>query len=332
MRPQLIDNLGRRISYLRLAVTDRCNLHCRYCQSATSRLDARRKLLSYEELIRLTRILVAMGISKVRITGGEPFVRNGLLDLLRYLRALPGIQQLALTTNGTLAGPHLDVLRKISLDGLNISLDTLSPQRFLEITGKDHFAKVMAFIHDAPGIIKAGAPIKINTVVQDGVNTDELLELAQLAENLPAQVRFIELMPFNGAQGFEATDWGIDRLRGYFAKNLPRMTEVVMPEATTAQVFRVRGFRGTLGFIGGYSRSFCRQCNKIRITPQGMLKTCLYDDGVLDLKELLRSGVNDEVVESQIRQCLSHRQPNGFVAAALLHRGQQPCSMASIGG
>ncbi len=329
MRQPLVDNFGRKINYLRLAVTDRCNLNCRYCRPASSHFDTRRELLSYEELTRLTRLLAAMGISKVRLTGGEPFVRNGLIDLLRHLRSLPGIKQLALTTNGTLAGPHLDTLRQIGLDGLNISLDTLSPNRFAEITGHDLFGGVMDFIKAA---ISAGIPVKINAVVQDGINTDELIALARLAEKWPIQVRFIEPMPFNGDKGFQATEWAIVRLRDFFSRELPGLVEAVAPGATTAQVFRAPGFAGAIGFIGGYSRSFCKQCNKIRITPQGMLKTCLYDDGVLNLKELLRDGAADHEVEAMIRQCLGHRQPNGFAAAALHQGGRQACSMSSIGG
>lgn len=329
MSQPLVDNLGRKINYLRLAVTDRCNLSCRYCRPASDHLDSRRELLSYEELTRLTSLLAGMGISKVRLTGGEPFVRNGLIDLLRHLRGLPGIKQLALTTNGTLAGPHLDTLRQIGLDGLNISLDTLSPRRFAEITGHDLFGGVMTFIEDA---IAAGFPVKVNAVVQDGINTDELLDLARLAEKWPIQVRFIEPMPFNGDQGFQATEWAIARLRDFFSRSLPGLVEAVAPGSTTAQVFRAPGFAGTIGFIGGYSRSFCKQCNKIRITPQGMLKTCLYDDGVLDLRGLLRSGADDREVEAQIRQCIGRRQANGFAAAALLQGGRQACSMASIGG
>ncbi|MFU8819212.1 MAG: GTP 3',8-cyclase MoaA [Desulfurivibrio sp.] len=330
-RQPLTDNFGRVISYVRLAVTDRCNLNCRYCRPKGPCSEARRELLSYEELERLTRLLVGMGICKVRITGGEPLVRHGMLPFLGRLRQIPGLTQLALTTNATLLKAKLPALRELRLSGLNISLDTLSPARFAEITGHDLFAEVFAVIEST---LQTGIPLKLNAVVQEGINTDELLDLARLAAKWPVEVRFIEPMPFDGGNGFVAGPWNLARLRDYFRANLPELSEIT-PPGSTAQVFRPAGFRGAVGLIGGYSRCFCATCNKIRITPQGVLKTCLYDEGVLDLKEVLRSGVGDDELAGLIRACVGRRHANGFDAAARRSTGSLAgscASMATIGG
>ncbi len=330
-RVPLTDNFGRVISYVRLAVTDRCNLNCRYCRPKGPCTEARRELLSYEELERLTRLLVAMGISKVRITGGEPLVRHGMLPFMQRLREIPGLTKLALTTNATLLKAKLPALAALQLSGLNISLDTLSATRFAEITGQDLFAEVFAVIESA---LQSGIPLKLNAVVQEGINTDELLDLARLAERWPVEVRFIEPMPFDGGNGFVAGNWSLARLRDYFRANLPELSEIT-PPGSTAQVFRPAGFRGAVGLIGGYSRCFCATCNKVRVTPQGMLKTCLYDEGVLDLKEVLRSGVDDSELAEMIRACVGRRQANGFDAAAKRAAGSLAgscASMATIGG
>ncbi|MDZ7640522.1 MAG: GTP 3',8-cyclase MoaA [Desulfurivibrio sp.] len=328
--PPLVDNFGRTINYVRLAVTDRCNLNCRYCRPKTPCQEARRELLTYEELERLVRLLLAMGLDKVRITGGEPLVRHGMLPFLERLRRLPGLRKLALTTNATLLAAHLDALRRLGLGGLNISLDTLSAGRFAAITGQDLFDRVFAVIETA---LAADIPLKVNAVVQEGINTDELLDLARLAEKRPLEVRFIEPMPFAGGNEFNAGQWNLSRLREYFRANLPEWTEITRP-GSTAQVFRPAGFRGAVGLIGGYSRCFCATCNKIRITPVGMLKTCLYDDGVLDLKALLRQGIDDEELTALIRNCIGRRQVDGFAAARQAPEvvGEGAASMASIGG
>lgn len=325
----LVDNFGRAINYVRLAVTDRCNLNCRYCRPKGPCEEPRRELLSYEELERLVRLLVAMGISKVRLTGGEPLVRHGMIAFMGRLRAIAGLEQLALTTNATLLASHLDDLRQLRLSGLNISLDTLSAARFATITGQDLFGRVFTVIEAA---LATGIPLKINAVVQEGINTDELLDLARLAEKWPLEVRFIEPMPFAGRDEFSAGQWDLARLRAHFQANLPELTEIVRP-GSTAQVFRPAGFVGAIGLIGGYSRCFCATCNKIRITPMGMLKTCLYDDGVLDLRKLLRAGVDDAELAGLIRECVGRRQPDGFAAAQRAPGMAGSCaSMASIGG
>lgn len=329
--PTLRDNLGREINYVRLAVTDRCNLNCRYCQPKSACNETRSELLSYEELERLTRLLVGMGISKVRITGGEPLVRHGMLDFLKRLRDIPGLHQLALTTNATLLRSHLPALRQLRLSGLNISLDTLVPERFLQITGQDMLAEVLSVIEAA---LAAQIPLKINAVVQEGINTDELVDLARLAQSRPVQVRFIEPMPFDGGNGFVAGNWNLERLREHFQQQLPALRETPVP-GSTAQVFQVEGFKGSIGLIGGFSRCFCATCNKIRVTPQGMMKTCLYDGGVLDLKESLRSPASDGEIAEMIRECLGKRHPDGFAADSMRRAGGLAggcASMATIGG
>lgn len=324
----LFDQAGRRINYLRLAVTDRCNLHCRYCRPTSSPRSPRASLLSFEELGRLARLVAAMGVTKIRLTGGEPFLRHDLLRLFAEIQAIPGIDTLCLTTNGVHAAPHLDELHALGLNGLNLSLDTLSPQRFREITGVDAHGAAMATLHKT---LDLGLPLKINTVVQDGVNTDELLDLADLARHHPIQVRFIEMMPFNGRK-FSPTAWRGERLREHFRRHLPEMTPLIPARAATASLFKVAGFTGTLGFIDGYSRSFCTSCNRIRITPEGVLKTCLYDNGALDLRALLRHGADDETLAGRIRQAVWQKPLSGHEAEGFPDGCQARESMAAIGG
>jgi cyclic pyranopterin phosphate synthase len=323
------DRTGRRITYLRLSVTDRCNLHCRYCRPNSSSRSPRTSLLSFEELGRLVQLVAAMGITKIRLTGGEPFLRHDLLRLVAEIRAIHGIDTICLTTNGVNAAPYLDELHAFGLNGLNLSLDTLSPQRFHEITGVDAHGAVMSCLHKA---LALGLPLKINTVVQDGVNTDELLAIADLARHHPVQIRFIEMMPFSGRE-FAPPAWRGKRLREHFRRHLPEMTPLVAARATTASIFMVSGFTGTLGFIDGYSRSFCTSCNRIRITPEGILKTCLYDNGALDLRDLLRHGADNETIATRIRQCIWEKPVSGHEAANDSHDDcQTRKSMAAIGG
>ena len=324
----LMDGHGRRISYLRLAVTDRCNLHCTYCRPEKCAPHPRGELLSYEELHRLVRIFAGLGIRKVRITGGEPFARQGLVGFIERIMALPGIETVALTTNGTLALSHIRSLKQLGIAGINFSLDTLSPARYQNITGAALFHAAFAAILEA---IIQSVPTKINTVVLDNQNTDELLDLAKIAEHHPVAVRFIEPMPFGLNTTFAVSSWTAARLKEFFLHRLPGSMELLPTEGSTAHVLKVKNFQGTIGIIGGHTRIFCASCNKVRITPQGILKNCLYDDGVLDLRQMLRNGEKDEAIRYAIRCAVMQRRRDGRMAE------QERCvdaarSMAAIGG
>ena len=260
MQKSLKDNFGRTISYLRLAVTDRCNLSCIYCKPKGGTIaEQPDSLLTRDELERLVRIFIGLGISKIRITGGEPFMRKDLPDFLAALQAMDGLSHLAITSNGTRTAPYLDELRKIGICSLNLSLDTLVTQRYQQITGRNLLSQVMDTIEKTTSL---EIPLKINTVVLDEINTDELLQLAFLAKDHLLQVRFIELMPFNGGNTTESSpSWTVPKLREFLASSLPEMIPAIHKRGASSQVFKVRGFQGSIGLIGGYSRIFCNTCN-----------------------------------------------------------------------
>ena len=329
LRSGLVDSRGRRITYVRLAVTDRCNLRCRYCMPAAGiPYVPHDQILRFEELQRLMAILARLGVTKVRVTGGEPFVLHGLVPFLGELSSLPGITHLHLTTNGVAAAEHLPALRRMGLAGINLSLDTLQRARFRTISRRDAFDRVEKTL---AAILEAGIPLKINAVALAGINTDELAALAALARDRPLTVRFIEPMPFNGANRLSGLSWDqgqiLDELRRHFP--LIKATPRIGP--STARLYQIPGLRGQIGIIASYSREFCPSCNKLRITPQGMLKTCLYDQGALDLRQMLRGGAADREIAQAVQQCVRNRYWDGHAAEAGM-AGAPKHSMAAIGG
>jgi molybdenum cofactor biosynthesis protein A len=324
----LIDAHGRIITYLRLSVTDRCNFRCQYCQpDGPANIIPRSELLTYEEMERLVRLFTSMGVHKVRLTGGEPFTRKGLVSFIDRIKQVQGVRDVAITTNGSLAIDHIQQLEKIGVSAINFSLDTLSSKRFQEITGQDCFHQVFTSILAA---IMTTMKVKINVVVLDE-NTDELNDLAMLARDYPVDVRFIETMLFNGQQQNRQGALNHATIKQYIKDSFPDVVSLLPVDSTTAQSYKVRGFQGTLGVIGGRSRCFCQQCNKVRITPQGTLKTCLYDDGVLDLKMMLRSGDSDRDIEKAIRQAVRVRHEDGATAERK-RQTKDGRTMATIGG
>ncbi|MBE0582122.1 MAG: GTP 3',8-cyclase MoaA [Desulfofustis sp.] len=321
----LIDNHGRSITYLRLAITDRCNLRCRYCMPEQGVAPiAHDQTLSYEELERLVAIFLSMGITKVRVTGGEPFVRRGCIDFLGRLKGQSGVKRLHVTTNGVETAAHLSRLQQMGIDGINLSLDTLDRQRFLAITRRDRLGQVLATLH---GALAHGIKLKINSVVDEDTSDAEIVALADLARSNTLCLRFIEKMPFSGSFSRPAEQALVDRLRRLF----PGLAESRQSEISTARQFGLPGFLGSIGIIEGHSRRFCSTCNKLRVTPSGMLKTCLYDDGVLDLRELLRSGTSDATIAAAIRRCVGRRFTDGHETEKSQGLHNEP-SMATIGG
>jgi cyclic pyranopterin phosphate synthase len=324
---RLKDNHGRNITYLRLAVTDRCNLRCRYCRPEQGvSFVPHEEILSFEELERLTTIFCDLGVDKVRVTGGEPFSRRGCLSFLTRLRKIDGMQHLHITTNGVKTSRFLDELAAIGLDGINVSLDTLDHKRFWKITRRDYLEAVLQTVH---GVLARCIPLKINSVVLKDTSDDEIIQLAGLARDFPIALRFIEKMPFSGTVRSGKLENG--NLSKRLKRIFPAIEEFPTALPTTARNFALPGYKGNLGIIQGYSRLFCATCNKVRITPTGMLKTCLYDNGVLDLKKMLRKGADDEEIELAILNCMQNRCVNGHVAEQLAKRGREP-SMANIGG
>ena len=323
----LVDRRGRRITYLRLSITDRCNLRCRYCRPEEGvPFIPHKEILRFEELERLAAIFCSLGINKVRVTGGEPFSRRGCLPFLTRLRKIEGVQHLHITTNGVKTSRYLDELVAIGLDGINVSLDTLDQKRFSKITRRDYLEAVLQSVH---GALARGIPLKINCVVLEDTGDDDIIQLAGLARDFPITLRFIERMPFSGTVRSGNLENGNLFLR--LKRIFPAIKECKPSLPTTARVFALPAYKGNLGIIQGHSRQFCETCNKVRITPTGMLKTCLYDNGVLDLKKLLRGGAGDYEIRKAIVVCVQNRFINGHEAEKLSSRASEP-PMAMIGG
>jgi cyclic pyranopterin phosphate synthase len=323
----LVDGQGRRITYLRLAITDRCNLRCRYCRPEQGvPFIPHKEILRFEELERMVTIFCSLGINKIRVTGGEPFSRRGCLPFLKRLRKNDGVQHLHITTNGVKTSQYLDELAAIDLNGMNVSLDTLDQKRFWKITRRNYLESVLKSVH---GALARGIPLKINSVVLEDTRDDEIIQLAELARDFPLSLRFIERMPFSGESRTGKIVNGNLSLR--LKRIFPDIEECAAALPTTARIFTLPGYKGNLGIIQGYSRKFCGTCNKVRIAPTGMLKTCLYDNGALDLKMLLRSGADDYEIREAVIACIRHRFVNGHEAERFSSRASEP-SMAMIGG
>lgn len=327
--PQLLDNHGRELTYLRLAVTDRCNLRCTYCMPAEGiTYMPERELLSWEEMFRLTRILHEMGIKKVRITGGEPFVRNGLLDFLTNLAGLKDLE-ICLTTNGVFVGDYIESLQKLGVRHINLSLDSLDRDRFQQITRRDDFAKVY---ENLIRLIDAGFQVKINAVVMQGKNEEDIIALTEFAREHPVSVRFIEEMPFNGSGLVEEKlFWDHARILERIRSQFPDLKARPFLFGETANTYEISGFKGNVGIIAAFTRTFCGSCNRIRLTAKGQVKTCLYDDGVFDMKPYLRSEVSDEEVKAQFLTLFKSRPLDGFEAENK-RKGVITESMTTIGG
>lgn len=328
----LYDNHGRPLNYLRLAVTDRCNLRCFYCMPEEGiHYLPKKELLTFEEITRLVSIMSGLGISKIRLTGGEPFVRNDLMHLIRKLVTVPGIRDLHLTTNGILTPPHIPELKSLGIASVNLSLDTLDKQRFRTITRRDEFDNTMRTL-DA--LLEHNIPVKINAVVMDNKNIEDIIPLAELTKEHDLAVRFIEEMPFNGdSRNTPELIWNHKKIHDHLLSHFPGMYKVSDPESSTAFHYRIPGYRGKVGIIAAWTRTFCGTCNRIRVTAQGVLKTCLYDNGVLDVKSLLRAGMGDDAIKEKLVDAFTHRAKDGFEAEAnRTHREVSYESMSTIGG
>jgi cyclic pyranopterin phosphate synthase len=286
------------------------------------------QLLTYEEMERIVAVLAKLGVHKVRITGGEPFVRAGLMDFLHRLADIEGINELTLTTNGVLTAPHVTDLVKLGVRSVNLSLDTLDRERFYQITRRDELPAVLKTL-DA--LLNAGVQTKINAVVMDGQNIQDLIPLSELTRDLPVDVRFIEEMPFNGeGSHYPVLHWTHRRIIDEIKATYPDLTKLPDPPFSTSNTYQIPGHHGTIGVIAAFSRTFCGTCNRIRLTAQGTLKTCLYDNGVLDIRALIRSGASDDELTAAFLNAFSLRPANGFEAEQ--KRDVVTESMSTIGG
>ena len=291
----LLDNHGREINYLRLAVTDRCNFRCFYCMPESGIKYVNRKdLLSFEEMHRMVRVFSEMGISKLRITGGEPFLRQGIMEFLKEVSSLEGIDQIHITTNGTFTPDHIPRLETMGIKSINLSLDSLDRTRFKDITRRDSLEQVM---ETYLALQASWIDVKINTVVMEGRNIDDIYPMLELARDEKVAVRFIEEMPFNGTEGQgNATLWSMKKILNHIEQEyeIEKLQDLSFSSSSN---YRIMDFKGTFGIIAAYTRTFCGTCNRIRVTPQGELKTCLYDNGVMSIRDLIRSSDSDDALK-----------------------------------
>ena len=327
----LIDNYGRRINYVRLSVTDRCNLRCIYCMPEHTRFLPKLDLLSYDEMLRLMQILASLGITKVRLTGGEPFVWKDMMPFLKALRTIEGIRKIHLTTNGVLTGKFVPELKALDIAGINLSLDSLDRDRFYKITRRDDFSAVMDCLHK---MIEYEISVKVNCVLMEGQNTEDLIPMAQLTRDYPLDVRFIEEMPFNGTDGGKSKlRWHYRRIIEELKSEFPGIYKLEDEPASTSMNFQIPGHKGSVGIIAGFSRTFCGTCNRIRINAKGMLQTCLYGDSVLDVRQLLRNRANDEEIKTAFQNAIGSRFKDGWAAEAARKTSSEITeSMSLIGG
>ena len=301
---QLIDGFGRKISYLRLSITDRCDFRCQYCMAETMQFLPRSEVLTIEELLRVARIFTELGVRKIRVTGGEPLVRKGASDLFMGLGALPGLQTLAVTTNGSQLPSSAQSLKDAGVRSLNISLDSLHPARFRDITRVGDLQVVLRGIDAA---VAAGFErIRLNAVVLDGLNRDEVLSLTQFAIEKRIHIAFIEEMPLGQvtvggkALAYVSSETLLEELGNHYSLE-PLVSDNI---AGPSRDFRISGTQTELGFISPHSHNFCSSCNRLRISAEGRLLMCLGNEESIDLRALLRSGYSDERIKSTIIESL----------------------------
>ena len=300
----MFDRYQREIHYLRLSVTDLCNLRCRYCMPDGVEKLEREAVLTYEEFLRLAALFARCGIDTVRVTGGEPLVRKNVAQLVAGLKETPGIRRVTLTTNAVLLAEQLPALLDAGLDSVNISLDTLRPEVFRQITARDDFAAVQAGLQAA---LESGLPVKLNCVPQAGVNEGELEQLAALAKDNAMQVRFIEMMPIGYGAAMPCISG--PELRARFARRWPELAPLSAAQEHAlgdgpAVYYTVPGWQGSIGFIAAVHGKFCASCNRVRLTSQGFLRPCLASETGCDLRALLRGDADDAQLLTAIRETI----------------------------
>lgn len=306
----MIDRCGRNIDYLRISVTDRCNLRCIYCmpEDGVKRVD-RSLILQEPEILRICRVMAQLGIKKIKITGGEPLVRPGIPGLIRQIKAISGIEKVTLTTNGILLKEQMSALSKAGLDGLNVSLDTLDRGLYQRLTRRDELENAMEGFREA--LKYPEISLKLNCVPL-GREEQDLCEIAALAKNYPVHVRFIEMMPIGQGREFRGMSENqvLKVIEGRFGP-LRAYTGIPLGNGP-CHYYEAEGFSGKIGFISAISHKFCSQCNRMRLTSQGFLKTCLQYTAGRDLRRILRSGCTDEELKDVIRAALAEK-PDGHV-------------------
>jgi len=324
----LIDSFNRQINYLRLSITDMCNLRCIYCQPWHQiGKKTHRELLSYEEVIRLTRLMSQLGIKRIRITGGEPLIRRNILYLLKELGKIELLEELCLTTNGTKLSQFAWHLKDLRVKRLNISLDSLDKDRYSQITGGGNLSDVLFGIKEA---LNAGlVPLKINVVIMQGINDDEIVSFARLTLKKPLYIRFIEFMPISQQREVWTARYIPSQvLKERLSSHFTLIPINGLPGNTPVEYYKIKGAIGGIGFISPISDHFCSKCNRLRLTPDGHLRLCLGDDMETDLKTPLRNGTSDDDLKKLIKEAVRYKsKEHQFRLKVLKSR-----SMSAIGG
>lgn len=326
----LIDNHNRKVNYLRLAVTDRCNLRCNYCMPEGGINFAKKdKLLTIEELVRLSKILVEQGIDKIRLTGGEPFVRKDLMLLIEQLTRLEGLKDISVTTNATLIGPYIKQLKALGVKNINLSLDAIQPETFNKITRRDQYQTVF---NNLIQLISEGFNVRINFVVLRDQNVQDIIPMVDLTKHHNVSVRFLEEMPFNGgSKEFDVLNWDYKKIFSYISKHYSGITEIPSDKTSTSINYKIEGHKGTFGLIPSFTRTFCGSCNRLRISATGDVITCLYGKPKINLRDIMREENYEERIKEQLLLAVGTRAKNGFEAQNENNNVFEN-SMTSIGG
>lgn len=325
----LIDGFGRKHTYLRISLTERCNLRCQYCMPAEGvDLTPSPKLLTHNEILRLANLFVTSGVDKIRLTGGEPTVRKDIHDICSNLSSLKGLKTLAITTNGITLAKKLPMLKQCGITNLNISLDTLVPSKFEFMTRRKGHHKVIESINAA---IDVGYnPVKVNCVVMRGFNDDEICDFVNLTVDKPINVRFIEFMPFDG------NVWNVKKLIPYsemldtVAKKFPTLKRLCDHPTETAKNFQIDGHVGTVSFVTSMTEHFCAGCNRLRLLADGNLKVCLFGPSEVSLRDPLRSGAGDEELREIIGAAVKRKKASHAGMFDIAKTANRP--MIHIGG
>ncbi|WP_417443605.1 GTP 3',8-cyclase MoaA [Joostella sp.] len=326
----LIDNHNRVINYLRLAVTDRCNLRCNYCMPEEGINFAKRdNLFTMDELCSLSSIMVSQGINKIRLTGGEPFVRKDIMVLFRHLASLKGLEDISVTTNATLIGPYIDELKSLGIKNINVSLDAINKEAFERITRRNQYDTVY---ENLIKLISEGFNVRVNCIALEGQNIEEILPLVELTKYYNVSIRFLEEMPFNGgSKSFNTITWDYKKIYNYISEHYFNIEKLVSESTSTSINYKIKGHKGSFGLIPSFSRTFCGSCNRLRISATGDVITCLYGKPRMNIREILRSDNSEAKINEHILAAIGSRSKTGFEEQQK-YDGVFNNSMTSIGG
>lgn len=325
----LTDTYGRTHTYLRISLTERCNLRCQYCMPAEGvELTKKPKLLSTDEILKLAELFVKEGVNKIRLTGGEPTVHKDLIPITEALKKIKGLQTLAITTNGLTLTKHLVPLQRAGLDIVNVSLDTLKPEKYERITRRKGWSRVIAGIDLA---IQLGySPVKVNVVAMRGFNDDEILDFVNFTKDRKVDVRFIEYMPFTGNKWDTQKMIPFAEMKAKIKSQYPNFEALPNKPNDTSKAYHVPGFEGQLGFITSMSEHFCGSCNRLRLMADGSLKVCLFGNSEISLRDAIRSGCSEEDLLLMIGAAVRRKKKQH---AGMMNLAQMPNRpMILIGG